>query len=73
MKVIRLKISDLLKLVKEKEKVEGISVGSVLSYYQCVGVENVYKRLNLQLSTYLWQRNQDLFQEMITFRQSSSK
>ncbi|KAM9714117.1 diphthine--ammonia ligase isoform 2-T2 [Dama dama] len=58
---------ELLKLVKEKEEVEGISVGAILSDYQRVRVENVCKRLNLQPLTYLWQRNQeDLLQEMIS-------
>ncbi|XP_062061568.1 diphthine--ammonia ligase isoform X2 [Lepus europaeus] len=57
---------ELLKLVKEKEEVEGISVGAILSDYQRVRVENVCKRLNLQPLAYLWQRNQeDLLREMI--------
>uniref|UniRef100_A0A8D2B350 Diphthine--ammonia ligase n=1 Tax=Sciurus vulgaris TaxID=55149 RepID=A0A8D2B350_SCIVU len=57
---------ELLKLVKEKEEVDGISVGAILSDYQHVRVENVCKRLNLQLLAYLWQRNQeDLLREMI--------
>ncbi|XP_032479348.1 diphthine--ammonia ligase isoform X1 [Phocoena sinus] len=58
---------ELLKLVKEKEEVEGISVGAILSDYQHVRVENVCKRLNLQPLAYLWQRNQeDLLREMIS-------
>ncbi|XP_047622735.1 diphthine--ammonia ligase [Phacochoerus africanus] len=58
---------ELLKLVKEKEEVEGISVGAILSDYQRVRVENVCKRLNLQPLAYLWQRNQeDLLREMIS-------
>ncbi|KAK2096319.1 diphthine--ammonia ligase [Saguinus oedipus] len=57
---------ELLKLVKEKEEVEGISVGAIFSDYQHVRVENVCKRLNLQPLAYLWQRNQeDLLREMI--------
>ncbi|XP_028731603.1 diphthine--ammonia ligase isoform X2 [Peromyscus leucopus] len=57
---------ELLKLVKEKEEIEGVSVGAILSDYQRVRVENVCKRLNLQPLTYLWQRNQeDLLREMI--------
>ncbi|XP_012865737.1 PREDICTED: diphthine--ammonia ligase [Dipodomys ordii] len=57
---------ELLKLVKEKEDVEGISVGAILSDYQRVRVENVCKRLSLQPLAYLWQRNQeDLLREMI--------
>uniref|UniRef100_A0A2K6F112 Diphthine--ammonia ligase n=1 Tax=Propithecus coquereli TaxID=379532 RepID=A0A2K6F112_PROCO len=58
---------ELLKLVKEKEEVEGISVGAILSDYQHVRVENVCKRLDLQPLAYLWQRNQeDLLREMIS-------
>nr|XP_051678522.1 diphthine--ammonia ligase isoform X8 [Oryctolagus cuniculus] len=50
----------------EKEEVEGVSVGAILSDYQRVRVENVCKRLNLQPLAYLWQRNQeDLLREMI--------
>ncbi|KAM7327569.1 diphthine--ammonia ligase isoform X1 [Alexandromys fortis] len=57
---------ELLKLVKEKEEIEGVSVGAILSDYQRVRVENVCKRLDLQPLTYLWQRNQeDLLREMI--------
>ncbi|XP_048649473.1 diphthine--ammonia ligase isoform X2 [Marmota marmota marmota] len=57
---------ELLKLVKEKEEVDGISVGAILSDYQHARVQNVCKRLNLQLLAYLWQRNQeDLLREMI--------
>lgn len=58
---------ELLKLVKEKEEVEGISVGAILSDYQRVRVENVCKRLHLQPLAYLWQRKQeDLLREMIS-------
>uniref|UniRef100_A0A8J8Y8T2 Diphthine--ammonia ligase n=3 Tax=Callithrix jacchus TaxID=9483 RepID=A0A8J8Y8T2_CALJA len=58
---------ELLKLVKEKEEIEGISVGAILSDYQRVRVENVCTRLNLQPLAYLWQRNQeDLLREMIS-------
>ncbi|XP_005885831.1 PREDICTED: diphthine--ammonia ligase isoform X1 [Myotis brandtii] len=57
---------DLARAVEEKEEVEGISVGAILSDYQRVRVENVCKRLNLQPLAYLWQRNQeDLLREMI--------
>lgn len=57
---------ELLKLVKENEEVDGISVGAILSDYQRVRVENVCKRLNLQPLAYLWHRNQeDLLREMI--------
>nr|XP_033807957.1 diphthine--ammonia ligase isoform X2 [Geotrypetes seraphini] len=57
----------LLKLIKEKEFVEGVSVGAILSDYQRVRVENVCKRLNLQPLTYLWRQNQEiLLKEMIS-------
>ncbi|XP_075783127.1 diphthine--ammonia ligase isoform X1 [Pelodiscus sinensis] len=57
----------LLKLVKDKEAVEGVSVGAILSDYQRVRVENVCKRLNLQSLAYLWRRNQEvLLKEMIS-------
>ncbi|XP_073921710.1 diphthine--ammonia ligase isoform X8 [Castor canadensis] len=53
-------------LLEEKEDIEGISVGAILSDYQRDRVENVCKRLNLQPLAYLWQRNQeDLLREMI--------
>ncbi|XP_051881447.1 diphthine--ammonia ligase isoform X3 [Pristis pectinata] len=56
----------LLKQIKEKEAVEGVAVGAILSDYQRVRVENVCKRLNLQPLAYLWRRNQeDLLREMI--------
>ncbi|XP_043553952.1 diphthine--ammonia ligase isoform X2 [Chiloscyllium plagiosum] len=56
----------LLKTVKEKEGVEGVSVGAILSDYQRIRVENVCRRLNLQPLAYLWRRNQeDLLREMI--------
>ncbi|XP_072123093.1 diphthine--ammonia ligase isoform X2 [Mobula birostris] len=56
----------LLKQIKEKEAVEAVSVGAILSDYQRVRVENVCKRLNLQPLAYLWRRNQeDLLREMI--------
>nr|XP_014342126.1 PREDICTED: diphthine--ammonia ligase isoform X1 [Latimeria chalumnae] len=57
----------LLNLVQEKEGVEGVSVGAILSDYQRVRVENVCKRLNLQPLAYLWRRTQeDLLREMIS-------
>ncbi|XP_030071019.1 diphthine--ammonia ligase isoform X2 [Microcaecilia unicolor] len=60
-------LHQLLKLVKEKELVEGVSVGAILSDYQRVRVENVCKRLNLQPLTYLWRQNQEiLLKEMIS-------
>ncbi|NXE25951.1 DPH6 ligase, partial [Ardeotis kori] len=57
----------LLKLVKDKERVEAVSVGAILSDYQRVRVEDVCRRLNLQPLAYLWRRNQEiLLKEMIS-------
>ncbi|XP_071414129.1 diphthine--ammonia ligase isoform X6 [Pithys albifrons albifrons] len=56
----------LMKLVKDKEGVEGVSVGAILSDYQRVRVEDVCRRLNLQPLAYLWRWNQEkLLKEMI--------
>ncbi|XP_028252167.1 diphthine--ammonia ligase isoform X2 [Parambassis ranga] len=57
----------LLHLVKEKEGVEAVSVGAILSDYQRVRVENVCLRLGLQPLAYLWRRDQEsLLTEMIS-------
>ncbi|XP_008278084.1 diphthine--ammonia ligase [Stegastes partitus] len=57
----------LLLLVKEKEGVEAVSVGAILSDYQRVRVENVCLRLGLQPLAYLWRRDQEsLLSEMIS-------
>ncbi|XP_066490404.1 diphthine--ammonia ligase [Tiliqua scincoides] len=57
----------LLKCVKEKEDVEGVSVGAILSDYQRVRVEDVCKRLALQPLAFLWRQNQEtLLKEMIS-------
>ncbi|RXN22825.1 diphthine--ammonia ligase isoform X1 [Labeo rohita] len=57
----------LLKLVKEKERVEAVSVGAILSDYQRVRVENVCTRLQLQPLAYLWRRDQaTLLREIIS-------
>lgn len=57
----------LLKLVKEKEKIEAVSVGAILSDYQRVRVENVCARLQLRPLAYLWRRDQtELLREMIS-------
>ncbi|XP_015486298.1 diphthine--ammonia ligase isoform X5 [Parus major] len=57
----------LMKLVKNKEGVEGVSVGAILSDYQRVRVEDVCRRLNLQPLAYLWHWNQEvLLKEMIS-------
>ncbi|XP_034531394.1 diphthine--ammonia ligase isoform X1 [Notolabrus celidotus] len=50
---------ELLKLVKEKEDVEAVSVGAILSDYQRVRVENVCLRLGLQPLAYLWRQDQE--------------
>ncbi|XP_054827756.1 diphthine--ammonia ligase [Eublepharis macularius] len=57
----------LLKHVKDKEDVEGVSVGAILSDYQRIRVEDVCKRLNLQPLAFLWRQNQEsLIKEMIS-------
>ncbi|KAM9708154.1 diphthine--ammonia ligase [Menidia menidia] len=57
----------LLHLVKEKEGVDAVSVGAILSDYQRVRVENVCLRLGLQPLAYLWRRDQEsLLSEMIS-------
>uniref|UniRef100_A0A673CAT5 Diphthine--ammonia ligase n=2 Tax=Sphaeramia orbicularis TaxID=375764 RepID=A0A673CAT5_9TELE len=57
----------LLHMVKEKEAVEAVSVGAILSDYQRVRVENVCLRLGLQPLAYLWRRDQEsLLSEMIS-------
>ncbi|GIX93860.1 diphthine--ammonia ligase [Caerostris extrusa] len=56
----------LLKRVKDSIHVEGVSVGAIFSDYQRLRVENVCKRLDLQMLAYLWHRDQaELLQEMI--------
>ncbi|XP_056624487.1 LOW QUALITY PROTEIN: diphthine--ammonia ligase [Triplophysa dalaica] len=57
----------LLQLVKEKENIEAVSVGAILSDYQRVRVENVCARLQLRPLAYLWRRDQaELLREMIS-------
>uniref|UniRef100_A0A3Q2CBF9 Diphthine--ammonia ligase n=1 Tax=Cyprinodon variegatus TaxID=28743 RepID=A0A3Q2CBF9_CYPVA len=56
----------LLYQIKEKEAIEAVSVGAILSDYQRVRVENVCQRLGLQPLAYLWRRDQEsLLSEMI--------
>ncbi|OAD60574.1 ATP-binding domain-containing protein 4 [Eufriesea mexicana] len=56
----------LLSKVKEKENIEAVSSGSILSDYQRIRVENVCSRLGLISLSYLWRREQDeLLKEMI--------
>ncbi|XP_077477749.1 diphthine--ammonia ligase [Stigmatopora argus] len=63
-------VEDLYQLllhVKEKEGVEAVSAGAILSDYQRVRVENVCLRLGLQPLAYLWHRDQEsLLSEMIS-------
>ncbi|XP_061699064.1 diphthine--ammonia ligase isoform X2 [Syngnathoides biaculeatus] len=57
----------LLRLVKEKEGVDAVSAGAILSDYQRVRVENVCLRLGLHPLAYLWRRDQEsLLSEMIS-------
>ncbi|XP_018582782.1 diphthine--ammonia ligase isoform X2 [Scleropages formosus] len=57
----------LLKLVKDKEDVDAVSVGAILSDYQRVRVENVCVRLQLQPLAYLWRKDQEsLLREIIS-------
>ncbi|MED6255625.1 diphthine--ammonia ligase [Ataeniobius toweri] len=52
--------------LQEKEAIEAVSVGAILSDYQRVRVENVCLRLGLQPLAYLWRRDQEsLLSEMI--------
>ncbi|XP_076385210.1 uncharacterized protein LOC100877901 isoform X4 [Megachile rotundata] len=56
----------LLSKVKEKENIEAVSSGAILSDYQRIRVENVCGRLGLVSLSYLWRREQDeLLKEMI--------
>ncbi|XP_063978343.1 uncharacterized protein LOC135163095 [Diachasmimorpha longicaudata] len=56
----------LLAKVKEKENINAVASGAILSDYQRIRVENVCSRLGLVSLAYLWRRNQDeLLKEMI--------
>ncbi|XP_043285189.1 diphthine--ammonia ligase isoform X2 [Venturia canescens] len=56
----------LLSKVKEKENIEAVASGAILSDYQRIRVENVCSRLGLVSLAYLWRRDQDeLLKEMI--------
>nr|XP_034189811.1 diphthine--ammonia ligase isoform X3 [Osmia lignaria] len=56
----------LLSKVKERENIEAVSSGAILSDYQRIRVENVCGRLGLVSLSYLWRRDQDeLLKEMI--------
>ncbi|XP_035229010.1 diphthine--ammonia ligase-like [Stegodyphus dumicola] len=57
---------NLLLKVKNSMEIEAVSVGAIFSDYQRLRVENVCKRLNLQMLAYLWHRDQkELLNEMI--------
>uniref|UniRef100_A0A8C2JHZ0 Diphthine--ammonia ligase n=1 Tax=Cyprinus carpio TaxID=7962 RepID=A0A8C2JHZ0_CYPCA len=59
-------VSDLVMVLQEKERVEAVSFGAILSDYQRIRVENVCVRLQLQLQVYLWCRDQaELLREII--------
>ncbi|XP_061650843.1 diphthine--ammonia ligase isoform X2 [Phyllopteryx taeniolatus] len=52
---------------EEKEGVDAVSAGAILSDYQRIRVENVCLRLGLQPLAYLWRRDQELLlSEMIS-------
>ncbi|XP_066584188.1 uncharacterized protein [Prorops nasuta] len=56
----------LLTKVKEKENIDAVSSGAILSDYQRIRVENVCNRLGLISLSYLWRRDQEeLLKEMI--------
>ncbi|XP_067134981.1 LOW QUALITY PROTEIN: diphthine--ammonia ligase [Centruroides vittatus] len=56
----------LLKNIKEKVHIEGVSVGAIFSDYQRVRAQNVCNRLGLKMLAYLWHRDQkELLKEMI--------
>uniref|UniRef100_A0A8C1UAB1 Diphthine--ammonia ligase n=1 Tax=Cyprinus carpio TaxID=7962 RepID=A0A8C1UAB1_CYPCA len=59
-------VSDLVMVLQEKERVEAVSFGAILSDYQRIRVENVCVRLQLQLQVYLWCQDQaELLREII--------
>ncbi|XP_046749065.1 diphthine--ammonia ligase [Diprion similis] len=62
-------VEDLYRLlvkVKERENIEAVASGAILSDYQRIRVENVCSRLGLVSLCYLWRRSQeDLLKEMI--------
>ncbi|XP_028294704.1 diphthine--ammonia ligase isoform X2 [Gouania willdenowi] len=61
-------IVPVLMHITDKEGVDAVSVGAILSDYQRVRVENVCLRLGLQPLAYLWRRDQEsLLSEMISF------
>lgn len=62
----------LLKNVKDKIQIEGVSVGAIFSDYQRVRAENVCNRLGLKMLAYLWHREQkELLKEMINCKVNS--
>ncbi|XP_008217510.1 diphthine--ammonia ligase [Nasonia vitripennis] len=56
----------LLKKVKDREDIQAVASGAILSDYQRIRVENVCSRLGLVSLSYLWRRDQEqLLKEMI--------
>ncbi|XP_011497114.1 PREDICTED: diphthine--ammonia ligase [Ceratosolen solmsi marchali] len=56
----------LLKTVKDREDIQAVASGAILSDYQRIRVENVCSRLELVSLSYLWRRDQEqLLNEMI--------
>lgn len=62
-------VEDLYRLlidIKQSHNFEAVSVGAIFSDYQRLRVENVCKRLGLQVLAYLWHRDQaELLKDMI--------
>lgn len=62
----------LTKVKREVPGVEAVSVGAILSSYQRTRVEDVCRRLNLTVLSYLWQRDQlELMSEMCLMSKNS--
>ncbi|XP_003389495.1 PREDICTED: diphthine--ammonia ligase-like [Amphimedon queenslandica] len=59
-------LMELLTKIKSEVRIEGVSVGAIMSDYQRIRVEDVCKRLQLVPLAYLWHRDQSvLLQDMI--------
>ncbi|QLL31940.1 hypothetical protein HG536_0C01070 [Torulaspora globosa] len=62
----------LAKIKKEIPEVEAVSVGAILSSYQRTRVEDVCRRLDLTVLSYLWQRDQlELMSEMCSMSKAT--
>lgn len=71
-------IEDLFSLLSKVKcaipDVEAVSVGAILSSYQRIRVEDVCRRLNLTVLSYLWQRNQlELMSEMCSMSKTPNE